>query len=217
MGRREREKKRRYKQLALKVTHQQTTMATFTARKKILKEKGVSPDSFEESVAQALFDLEATSAELKGDLIDLYIMSAKEVDISGGRKAVIIHVPFRLRKGFMKIQERLVRELEKKFSGKHVVIVAHRKIMKPPKSGYSLARSRSRSLTAVHEALLSDVCYPTEIVGKRTRFGADGSKVLKAYLDPKEKNSTEAKLETFSAVYKALTGKDVFFEYPIES
>ena len=144
-------------------------------------------------------------------------MSAKEVDISGGRKAVIIHVPFRLRKGFMKIQERLVRELEKKFSGKHVVIVAHRKIMKPPKSGYSLARSRSRSLTAVHEALLSDVCYPTEIVGKRTRFGADRSKVLKAYLDPKEKNSTEAKLETFSAVYKALTGKDVFFEYPIES
>merc|ERR1711934_437135 len=206
------EQRRRF----LRRNHIENNMATFTARKKILKDKGVSPDSFEESVAQALFDLEATSAELKGDLRDLYIMSAKEVDISGGRKAVIIHVPFRLRKGFMKIQERLVRELEKKFSGKHVVIVAHRKIMKPPKSGYALARSRSRSLTAVHEALLSDVCYPTEIVGKRTRFGADGSKVLKAYLDPKEKNSTEAKLETFSAVYKALTGKDVFFEYPVQ-
>merc|ERR1712216_11602 len=152
------EQRRRF----LRRNHIENNMATFTARKKILKDKGVSPDSFEESVAQALFDLEATSAELKGDLRDLYIMSAKEVDISGGRKAVIIHVPFRLRKGFMKIQERLVRELEKKFSGKHVVIVAHRKIMKPPKSGYALARSRSRSLTAVHEALLSDVCYPTD-------------------------------------------------------
>merc|ERR1712216_1100799 len=195
------EQRRRF----LRRNHIENNMATFTARKKILKDKGVSPDSFEESVAQALFDLEATSAELKGDLRDLYIMSAKEVDISG------------LRKGFQKIQERLVRELEKKFSGKHVVIVAHRKIMKPPKSGYSLARPRSRSLTAVHEALLSDVCYPTEIVGKRTRFGADGSKVLKAFLDPKEKSSTEAKLETFSAVYKSLTGKDVYFEYPIES
>merc|ERR1711904_202867 len=187
-------------------------MATFTARKKIMKEKGISPDVFEESVAQALFDLEATSAELKGDLRDLYIISAKEVDVQGSRKAIVIQVPFRLRKGFQKIQERLVSELEKKFSGKHVVIVAHRKIMKPPKTGYSLARPRSRTLTAVHEALLNDVCYPTEIVGKRTRFGADGSRVLKVFLDAKDKNLTENKLDTFSAVYKALTGKDVFFE-----
>merc|ERR1711959_589566 len=192
-------------------------MATFTARKKIMKEKGISPDVFEESVAQALFDLEATSEELKGDLRDLYIISAKEVDVSGGRKAIIISVPFRLRNGFQKIQERLVRELEKKFSGKHVVIIAHRKIMKPPKTGFSLARPRSRSLSAVHEALLDDVVYPTEIVGKRTRFGADGSRVQKIYLDAKDKSSTESKLETFSAVYKSLTGKDVYFEYPIES
>merc|ERR1711992_362632 len=78
---------------------QATSEMSFTARKKILKEKGVSPDSFEESVAQALFDLEATSAELKGDLRDLYIMSAKEVDTSGGRKAVVIHEPFRRPRG----------------------------------------------------------------------------------------------------------------------
>merc|ERR1712224_693731 len=188
-------------------------MATFTARKKILKEKGVSPDSFEESVAQALFDLEATSAELKGDLRDLYIMSAKEVDVSGGRKAVVIHIPFRLRKGFQKISERLVRELEQKLSGKHVVLVAQRKLSKPPKSGYSLARPRSRSLTAVHESLLNDVCYPTEIVGKRTRFAADGTKTMICYLDKKEKSTLEGKLETFSAVYKALTGKDVWFGF----
>ena len=54
-------------------------------------QQGISPDVFEESVAQALFDLEATSAELKGDLRDLYIISAKEVDVSGGRKAIIIY------------------------------------------------------------------------------------------------------------------------------
>lgn len=42
---------------------------------------------------QALFDLEATNAELKSDLRDLYITSAKEVDVSGGaRKAIIITV-----------------------------------------------------------------------------------------------------------------------------
>jgi Ribosomal protein S7e len=41
-----------------------------------------------------------------------------QVDISGNRKAIVIHVPYRLRKGFKKIHVRLVRELEKKFSGK---------------------------------------------------------------------------------------------------
>jgi hypothetical protein len=42
----------------------------------------------------------------------------REVDVSSNRKAVIVHVPYRLRKAFQKIHARLVRELEKKFSGK---------------------------------------------------------------------------------------------------
>ncbi len=138
------------------------------------------PDEFEESVAQALFDLEATNNELKADLRDLFINSAKEVDISSGRKAIVIHVPFRLLKAFHKVQQRLVRELEKKFSGKDVVIVANRRIMPKPTTGAAIARPRSRTLTAVHAALLEDLVYPTEIVGKRTRYRTDGSKLLKA-------------------------------------
>jgi len=43
--------------------------------------------------SQALFDLEATNTELKADLRDLYITSAKEVDVpSSQRKAIIVHV-----------------------------------------------------------------------------------------------------------------------------
>mmetsp|Transcript_6257 Transcript_6257/g.17971 ORF Transcript_6257/g.17971 Transcript_6257/m.17971 type:complete len:195 (+) Transcript_6257:94-678(+) len=187
----------------------------FTARKKILKEKNAEPDVFEESVAQALFDLEATNTELKADLRDLYITSAKEVDVAGGRKAIIIHVPFRLLKSFHKIQQRLVRELEKKFSGKDVVIIANRRIMAPTTSGQSNARPRSRTLTAVHEAILEDLVHPTEVVGKRVRYRADASKILKVYLDPKERSTTEYKLETFGAVYRKLTGKEVSFEFPV--
>jgi small subunit ribosomal protein S7e len=41
-----------------------------------------------------------------------------QLDVVGNRKAVVIHVPYRLRKAFRKIHVRLVRELEKKFSGK---------------------------------------------------------------------------------------------------
>ncbi|PNH09603.1 40S ribosomal protein S7 [Tetrabaena socialis] len=217
--------------------------------KKIVKEKGQEPDEFEEQVAQALFDLEATNAELKSDLRDLYITSAKEVDVSNGaRKAIIIHlfdqrsrsgrgrakvllrggvelkragrplvlqVPYRLLKAFHKIQQRLVRELEKKFSGRDVVIVANRRILPPPVDGKTSARPRSRTLTAVHDAILDDLVYPTEIVGKRIRYRLDGSKVLKVHLDPKDRNTTEYKLETFASVYKRLTGKDVSFEFPV--
>ena len=35
------------------------------------------------------------------------------------------------------------------------------------------------------------------------------------FLDPKERNNTEYKLETFAGVYRKLSGKDVVFEYPM--
>lgn len=50
---------------------------------------------------------------------------------------------------YHKIQHRLVRELEKKFSGKDVVIIANRRVMPVPRNGFARARPRSRTLTAV--------------------------------------------------------------------
>ncbi|EOA31527.1 hypothetical protein CARUB_v10014715mg [Capsella rubella] len=187
----------------------------YSAQNKIHKDKGVAPTEFEEQVAQAFFDLENTNQELKSELKDLYINQAVHMDISGNRKAVVIYVPFRLRKAFRKIHLRLVRELEKKFSGKDVVFVATRRIMRPPKKGSAVQRPRNRTLTSVHEAMLEDVAYPAEIVGKRTRYRLDGTKVTKVYLDIKQKNDTEYKLETMMGVYKKLTGRDVVFEYPV--
>ncbi|KAK7295789.1 hypothetical protein RJT34_18701 [Clitoria ternatea] len=187
----------------------------YTSRKKIHKDKDAEPTEFEETVAQSLFDLENTNQELKGDLKDLYINQAIQIDVAENRKAVVIYVPYRLRKAFRKIHPRLLRELEKKFSGKDVVLVATRRILRPPKKGSAVQRPRTRTLTAVHDAMLEDVVYPAEIVGKRVRYRLDGSKIIKVFLDSKERNNTEYKLDTFSRVYRKLTGKDVTFEYPI--
>jgi len=63
------------------------------------------------------------NSDLKAQLRELYITASKEIDVQG-KKAIIIFVPVPQLKAFQKIQTRLVRELEKKFSGKHVVVIA---------------------------------------------------------------------------------------------
>ncbi|KAL5711216.1 Protein component of the small (40S) ribosomal subunit [Ranunculus cassubicifolius] len=188
----------------------------YTAMRKIQKEPGVDPTETEQTVGQAVFDIEQNNgSDLKSDLADLYINKAVEVTVSGNRKAVVIHVPYRLRKAFRKIHVKLVRELEKKFSGKDVIFITTRRILKPPKKGSAVQRPRSRTLTSVHEAMLEDVVFPAEIVGKRIKYRLDGTKIMKVFLDPKERNNTEYKLETFAGVYKKLSGKEVVFEYPV--
>ncbi|RUS70974.1 hypothetical protein EGW08_021256, partial [Elysia chlorotica] len=72
----------------------------------------------------------------------------------------------------------------------------------------------SRTLTSVHDCILEDLCFPAEIVGKRVRVKLDGSKVIKVHLDKSQQNNVEHKLDTFTCVYKKLTGKDVTFEFP---
>lgn len=185
---------------------------------KIQKEKGATVDQFEEQVAQALADLEAGGSEIKAELRELFIASAKEIDCTGGKTAVVIMVPYRLLVKFHKIQTRLVRELEKKFSGKPVIIIAQRRILPREKKGGRLQkqkRPRSRTLTSVHEEILDDLVFPTEIVGKRIRYKADGNRVLRVLLDPKDQQNVEYKTQTFQSVYKKMTGKDVVFEFPI--
>jgi len=129
------------------------------------------------SVAQNLHDLELGSQDMKVELAGLYISSAKEVmpcdmpnieiEVGHGKKAIIIFVPVPLAKQFHKIQTRLVRELEKKFSDRHILFVAQRRIMAKPSRNARVAqkRPRSRTLTSVHEKLLEDMVFPTEIVG----------------------------------------------------
>jgi small subunit ribosomal protein S7e len=117
----------------------------------------------------------------------------------------------------------LTRELEKKFSDRHVLILASRRILPKPKRSararntQTQKRPRSRTLTAVHDAILTDLVYPVEIVGKRLRTKEDGGKTLKVILDEKERGGVDYRLDTYSEVYRKLTGRGVTFEFPQSS
>lgn len=115
----------------------------------------------------------------------------------------------------------LTRELEKKFSDRHVIIVASRRILPRPKrsnrsrTNQKQKRPRSRTLKAVHEAIMTDLVYPVEIVGRRILQREDGSQTLKIVLDEKERGSVDYRLDTYKEVYKRLTGATVNFEFPL--
>jgi hypothetical protein len=66
------------------------------------------PDETEQTVAQAILDLENNVPELKSELRVLQISAAREVDVKGGKKAIIIFVPVPQLKAFHKIQQRFV-------------------------------------------------------------------------------------------------------------
>eukprot|EP01130_Rhizamoeba_saxonica_P018988 TRINITY_DN9709_c0_g1_i1.p1 TRINITY_DN9709_c0_g1~~TRINITY_DN9709_c0_g1_i1.p1 ORF type:complete len:239 (+),score=44.84 TRINITY_DN9709_c0_g1_i1:171-887(+) len=191
------------------------TMA-FVGIKKIIKE---NPTRLENTVAQSILDLQLNSAEDVQEILkQLYIVGAKEVDVGEGRRSVIVFVPVALLRLFRKVHTLIIDELEKKFSGKHVVIIGQRKILaKVKKNNRSKIQRRpvSRTLTAVHNAILEDLVFPAQIVDKRIRFREDGSRLFKATLDKhSEKNkNVEYKLDTFSSLYHRLTGKELVFNF----
>ncbi|KAJ1508147.1 40S ribosomal protein [Coelomomyces lativittatus] len=186
---------------------------------KILKPQGVKPNSVELNIAQNLLDLENSVSEIRADLRVLQIVGAKEVELGKGKKAIVIFVPFPQLKQFHKIHQRLVREIEKKNADRHVLFVAHRRILPQPtrSSRQKQKRPISRTLTSVHDEILRDLVYPTEIVGKRTKIRVDGSRKMTVFLDKKDSTFLEHKLDTFACVYKKLTGKDVQFGFPYTS
>lgn len=62
----------------------------------------------------------------------------------------------------------------------------------------------SRTLTAVHDAILEDLCYPSEIVGKRIRIKLDGTRLIKVHLDKSQQTNVEHKVSGICLVHCAV-------------
>lgn len=52
----------------------------------------------------------------------------------------------------------------------------------------------SRTLTWVYDAILDDLVFPAEIVGKRIRVKLDGKQILKVHLDKTQQTNIEHKV-----------------------
>lgn len=147
------------------------------------------------------------------------LTSCSQIDVAGGKKAIAVFVPVPALSAYHKVQTKLTRELEKKFPDRHVVFLAERRILPKPgrRSRQQQKRPRSRTLTAVHDKILEDLVFPTEIVGKRVRYLVGGNKIQKVLLDSKDAQAVDYKLESFQSIYNKLTGKQVVFEIPGEN
>ena len=88
---------------------------TMSVQQKIVRTANAAktqPDETETSVAQALLDLENSVPELKAELRPLQISAAREVDVRGGKKAIVIFVPVPQLKAFHKVQQRCAKLFE---------------------------------------------------------------------------------------------------------
>ena len=179
--------------------------------------KDTEASELEEQVAQKVFELETKDADLRVELRDVKIVAVKELvlDADEGKSAIVIFVPVPNLRNVQKVFLHLVRELEKKFSGKQVLVVAQRRILPLPKTGAGGVREerpRSRTLTTVHDAILDDLVFPAVVVGKRTRVTIDGKNV-RILIEKQFETVVGYKLDTIAAVYKKLTGRQITFEF----
>merc|ERR1711936_1224566 len=105
------------------------TAMVLSITNKLQKKNSQRASDIESGVAQAILDIQnGADNATKEQLMQLHLVAVKEVDV-GGRNALILMVPAPQVVGWQKIQTKIVRELEKKFSGKHVMIIGQRKVM----------------------------------------------------------------------------------------
>ena len=182
----------------------------------IVKPEGTKADDFEIAVANEIAEIAKKTKDLAQPLKSFKMAAAKEVTVAGDKKAIVVFVPYKLFKNFRLIQSRLTAELEKKFEGRPVVFVAQRTVLtRDYKRSHKFGgvRPHSHTVSAVQDAIIDDLIYPCECVGKHTSINGRAGKVIRVFLGPQGQQEVENKLDALSTIYKKLTNKNIVFEF----
>mmetsp|Transcript_7966 Transcript_7966/g.11833 ORF Transcript_7966/g.11833 Transcript_7966/m.11833 type:complete len:189 (-) Transcript_7966:142-708(-) len=187
-------------------------MSNVAYLRKLKKRNNEKPTELEKKVANTIFDLEVHNNDLNYQLQTISFVGAREIKVSSNRDAIIIFVHKNELKEWQEIHENVVSELEKKFPGKHVLIVAQRRALTDPKNPF-VSRPRSRTLAEVTRNMMNDVCFPVQITGVRTRVKLDGSEIIRVHLDQKQRDNYASKTKTYGAAFHKLTGKTCYYQF----
>ena len=186
---------------------------------KVMKKAGQKASELEEQIAKTLqhYEQSKDNASHLVHLKQVYINSAEEVEhknsLGGVEKYLLVRIPFRSLAAFRKVSSRVIDHLETKFA-MPVVMVANRTIISPHAVMHkSQKRPRSRTLKAVHNAILDDIVAPSQVSGRQTRVTVEGRVLEKIFLDPLDRELMEPRLESMANAYKRLTTHTVSFEF----
>lgn len=194
-------------------------------------------NELEEEIAKTLQHFEQSNTDIQAHLKLFYINSAENVEYTAadGTKSqyLLVKLPFRSLGAFRKVGKQVIDHLEAKFKWP-VVLAANRTIISTRgkywkiicfNALYSVSnnflaihhasqkRPRSRTLKAVHQALLDDIVAPSAITGRTVRVATNGKRTEKIFLDPLDRELMEPRLEAMSHAYAKLTTHNVVFDF----
>merc|ERR1712060_549888 len=186
-------------------------------RSKLQKKGEARATELEEEIAKTLVAFETSSQDLQQHLKFVYFNSAEEVEFESAdgqtSKYILIRIPFRSLAYFRKVGPKVIENLEGKFKWP-IIVIANRTIQsKRAKTHASQKRPRSRTLKAVHQAILNDIVCPSSITGRSVRVASDARNVERVFLDPLDKSLVESNIDCMAHAYAKLTTHKINIEF----
>merc|ERR1712060_599743 len=177
-------------------------------RSKLQKKGETRATELEEEIAKTLQAFETSSQDLQQHLKFVYFNSAEEVEFEQAdgqtAKYILVRIPYRSLNYFKKVGPKVIENLEAKFKWP-IIVIANRTIQsKRAKTHASQMRPRSRTLKAVHQAILNDIVCPSSITGRSVRVASDARNVERVFLDPLDKSLVESKIDCMATPMPSL-------------
>ena len=174
--------------------------------------------SLQTEVAKIVSDVVGATAEGKKLARNLTVEVKEYQFTSSDKKAVnalVVYLPFVFVQNQRALIPKLVNEIQKK-KNRHTFVLAKRTIVNP-KAAYKQRIPRSRTLTAVYDALLEDLIYPANVIGRRFRFRINGSMLAKVFVSDESQAFLADKTDLITQLYFALTNRKIAFEFRPEA